>query len=350
MTVTLKDIALRSGLSVSIVSRVLNRKSRKYRISPDTEQRVLKTARGLNYRPNQLARGLRLKKTHTVGLIAPDISNTFFAAIIKSVQSVAHQLGYSLVVCDTDEDLQLEVEHVQLLHSKGVDGLIVLPVGQRYSHFEFLVRQATPLVIVDRVFDQLSTNTVVIDNRTGAREAVEHLIASGHRRIAIIQGLPGTYTNTERVRGYTDALEAHGIPVEETLIVGKDFRKQNGYVETKLLLGRKDRPTAIFTAGDLITLGALEALAEEGLEVPRDLSLVAFDDVESAEFFKCPITVVAQPKEMIGEVAVKLLIEQIKNSSKHETRHIVLKPDLVIRDSVAPVREASPFEALAESR
>ncbi len=349
VAITLKDIAQKSGLSVSIVSRVLNRKSEKYRISAETERRVLKTARELNYRPNQLARGLRLKKTHTVGLIAPDLSNPFFAAIIKSAQSVAHRLGYSLVVCDTDENLQLEMEHVNLLHSKGVDGLIVLPVGQRSSHFEFLVRQSVPLVIVDRVFDQLATNTVVIDNRTGAREAVEYLIRNGHRRIAIIQGLPGTYTSDGRVKGYLDALEAHGIPVDESLIVGKDFRKQNGYVETKLLLGRRDRPTAIFATGDMITLGALEAVAEEGIDVPRDLSIVAFDDVESAEFFKCPITVVAQPKEMIGEVAVKLLIDEMKSPANHETRHIVLKPDLVIRDSVAPVRQASQAEAMVES-
>jgi LacI family transcriptional regulator len=349
MAVTLKDIAQKSGLSVSIVSRVLNRKSRTYRISAETERRVLKTARELNYRPNQLARGLRLKKTHTVGLVAPDLSNPFFAAIIKSAQKVAHQLGYTLVVCDTDEDLQLEIEHVNMLHSKGVDGLIVLPVGQRSSHFDFLLKQSVPLVIVDRVFDQLATNTVVIDNRTGAREAVDHLIMHGHRRIAIIQGLPGTYTSQGRVQGYRDAFAAHRLAVDESLIVGKDFRKQNGYVETKLLLGRRDRPTAIFAAGDLITLGALDAISEEGLEIPRELSIVAFDDVESAEFFRCPITVIAQPKEMIGEVAAKLLIDQIRNPARHETRQIVLKPDLVIRESVAPVRQASPLEAVAES-
>lgn len=349
MAVTLKDIAKKSGLSVSIVSRVLNRQSEKYRISSDTTRKVLKTARELNYRPNQLARGLRLKKTHTLGLIAPDLSNPFFAAIIKSAQSVAHQFGYTLVVCDTDEDLQLEIEHVNMLHSKGVDGLIVLPVGQRSSHFDFLVKQSVPLVIVDRVLDHIVSNTVVVDNRSGAREAVEHLIAYGHRRIAIIQGLPGTYTSEGRVQGYLDAFAAHRIPVDDSLIVGKDFRKQSGYVETKLLLGRRNRPTAIFAAGDLITLGALEAIAEEGLEVPRDLSIVAFDDVESAEFFRCPITVVAQPKEMIGEVAVKLLIDQMKSPARHETRQIVLKPDLIIRESVAPVRQASPMETVAVS-
>src|SRR5512141_25463 len=150
MAVTLKDIAKKSGLSISIVSRVLNKKTAKYRISKETEKLVLRTARDLNYRPNQLARGLRLKKTHTIGLVAPDLSNPFFAYIIKSAQGVAHQLGYTLVVCDTDESLPLEVDHVNLLWSKGVDGMVVMPVGQKCQHLETLVKNGVPVVMVDR--------------------------------------------------------------------------------------------------------------------------------------------------------------------------------------------------------
>lgn len=337
MPATLHDIAKKSGLSVSTVSRILNKKSAKYRISEATEKLVQKTARELNYRPNQLARGLRLKRTHTIGLVAPDLSNPFFASIMKSAQVVAHGLGYSLIVCDTDENVQMEVEHVNLLYSKGVDGMIVLPVGQKNSHLAFFVEHAVPLVLVDRVFNDLTANTVLIDNYGGAREAVEFLISRGHSRIAIIQGLPSTYTSNERLRGYTDALSHHNIPIDETLILGKDFRKQNGYVETKFLLRRSDRPTAIFTTSDLITLGALEAIFEEGLEVPTDISVIAFDEVESADFFRCPITVIAQPKETIGEIAVKLLIEQIRSPKKLDPRQIVLKPHLIIRESVARV-------------
>jgi LacI family transcriptional regulator len=337
MAVTLKDIARRSGVSISIVSRVLNKKTARYRISRDTEKIVLKTARELNYRPNQLARGLRLKKTHTIGLVAPDLSNPFFAYIIKSAQTAAHQTGYSLVVCDTDEDLKLEIEHVSLLQSKGVDGLIVMPVGQKFQHFESLVNHHVPIVLVDRCFDEIATHTVVIDNYGGALEGVEYLIQNGHRRIAIIQGLPNTYTSRERFRGYQDAHKKHGIEIDESLVVGDDFRRQNGYIETKFLLRMSRRPTAIFTTSDLITLGALQALNEERLEIPKDLSIVAFDDVESAELFRCPITVVAQPKENIGEMAVKLLTDQIQNPNRYEPKHIVLKTELILRDSVARI-------------
>jgi LacI family transcriptional regulator len=303
----------------------------------------------MNYRPNQLARGLRLKRTHTIGLVAPDLSNPFFASIIKSAQVVAHGMGYSLIVCDTDENVQTEIEHVSLLLSKGVDGMIVLPVGQKSSHLSSLVEHAVPLVLVDRVFNDLAANTVIIDNYGGAREAVELLIAHGHRRIAIIQGLPSTYTSNERLRGYCDALVHNNIPIDENLILGKDFRKQNGYVETKFLLGRNERPTALFTTSDLITLGALEAIFEEGLEVPSDISVIAFDEVESADFFRCPITVIAQPRETIGEIAVKLLLEQVRSPKKLEPRRIVLKPHLISRASVAQIEihsEADPVIAL----
>jgi LacI family transcriptional regulator len=334
MATTLKDIARKSGLSVSIVSRVLNKKSAKYRISKETEHRVLRTAKEMNYRPNQVAVSLRLKKTHAIGLVAPDLSNPFFAFIIKSAQGAAHQLGYSLVVCDTDENPQLEVVQVNMLWSKGIDGLVVMPVGQDSHHFDPLIRNNVPIVMVDRSFDQLNASSVVIDNRAGAFEAVEHLIAKGHRRICIIQGLPDTSTCKGRLQGYMDALHKHGIPLDESLIVGHDFRRENGYIETKFILRSRTPPSAIFTTSDLITLGALQAISEEGLEVPKDISIVGFDDIESAEFFRCPITAVAQPKEHIGEIAVKLLVDHIKAQGEYEPKHIVLKPTLIVRNSV----------------
>jgi len=344
MAVTLKDIAERSGTSVTLVSRVLNKKAATYRISRQTEQLVLKTAKELKYRPNQLAVGLRLKKTHTLGLIAPDLSNPFFAYIIKSAQSVAHTMGYTLVVCDTDENLQLEIDHVSLLWSKGIDGLVVMPVGQKFGHLENLLMNGVPIVMVDRSFGELNASSVVIDNYAGAFEAVEYLISNGHTRIAIIQGLPDTFTSRGRLQGYKEALEKHGIPVDESLVVGKDFRRENGYIETKFLLRSSRRPTAIFTTSDLITLGALQAISEEGLEIPRDISIVAFDDIESAEFFRCPVTAVAQPKENIGEMAVKLLTDQIRCQGKYEPKHIVLKPTLIIRDSVGVVTRSTSVD------
>ncbi len=335
---TLNDIAERAGVSVSTVSRVLNKKAQRYRISPETEQRILKAAKELSYRPNDLARGLRLRKTNTIGLIAPDVSNPFFAYIIKRVQGVAHSMGYSLIVCNTDENLEQEIAHLNLLLRNRVDGLIAMPVGLRHEHYEDCVDKEIPLVLLDRCFDELSVRSVVVDNYGGSFEAMEHLIGFGHERIAMIQGLPGTYTNTARLNGYRDALEAHGLPFDDELVVGSDFRQENGYMETKLLLSMADRPTAIFATSDTITLGALQAIYEEGLSIPEDMSVVMFDDVDFAPYLRCPLTAVRQPKELMGEMAVKLLVDEIRGDrhGPHPAGNsrVVLKPRLVPRASV----------------
>ncbi len=341
MPVTLDDIARKAKISVSTVSRVLNDKTGKYRISKDTASRVRRAAKLLNYRPNQLARGLRLRKTHTIGLVVPDISNPFFAHVTRSVQTVAHDLGYSLVVCDTNENLALEIEHINLLRSKGVDGLVILPVGQEYHHLKSLVRNGTPLVVVDRCFDGLKSSSVVVDNYRGALEAVEYLICNNHRRIGIIQGLPNTFTSVSRLQGYKDALTKQGIPLDPSLIVGNSFRKENGYVQTKILLSMKNPPTAIFATSDLITLGVLQALAEENLNIPGDISLIAFDEVDFAPVLLCPLTTVAQPKESMGEIAVKLLVDHLKSGSKNDIKRIILKTKLVIRQSVRRLDDES---------
>ena len=335
MAATLNDVAERAGVSVSTVSRVLNNQGAKYRISAETEAAIRQSARELQYRANHLARGLRLKKTNSIGVIAPDISNPFFAHIVKRIQSAAHALGYSIVVCHTDENSALEVEQVGLLQRKRVDGLIAMPVGVESEHLREWVERGPPLVLVDRCFDDLGAPSVCVDNYHGAYEATEHLIRAGHTRIGLIQGLPGTYTSNARLRGYRDALEAHGLPVAEELLVGADFRQETGYVEAKLLLRLPEPPTALFAASDLIMLGVLEALAEEGCEVPRDISLIAFDDFDFAPHLRCPLTVVSQPKEMMGELAVKLLAERL-NGGRRDGGLVVLKPKLIVRESVAP--------------
>jgi LacI family transcriptional regulator len=345
MSATLSDIAKKSGISVSTISRVLNGKAEKFRIADQTARLVIRTAEELNYRPNQLARGLRLKKTHTIGLLVPDISNPFFAYITRSVQRAAHKFGYSLIVCDTDDNLEFEQEHLHLLTSKGTDGLLIMPIGQKFEHIKGALNKERPMVLMDRSFDELDTNCVVVDNYAGAYKAVEHLITFGHTRIAIIQGLPNTNTNNARVRGYRDALAQHAIPVDENLIVGNDYRKENGYIETKFLLNLANPPTAIFTTSDLITLGALQALSEEKHSIPEDVSIVSFDDIDFAPYLMAPLTTVRQPKEIMGEIAVKLLVDDIKSGGMRERTKIVLQPQLIVRKSVKLLKPA--FNAAA---
>lgn len=334
MAATINDIAAKAHVSVSTVSRVLSKQAKKYRISKNTEQLVLKTAKELNYRPNHIARGLRLKKTQTIGLLVPDISNPFFAYVTRIIQTFAYRIGYSLIVCNTDENIKTEIEQIELLRSKGVDGFIIMPVGVKYNHLEELLYDNIPLVLLDRCFDELETNSVVVNDYKGAFEAVEHLLAFGHKRIAIVQGLANTYTNSARVKGYKDALMKYKIPIDEDLIVGNDFRKENGYIETKILLKLENPPTALFTTSDLITIGALQAITEEGYKIPDNISIVSFDDTDFAPFLSAPLTAVSQPKELMGEVAVKLLIEDMKNKGQKEKKRIVLDSKLIVRNSV----------------
>jgi len=345
MLVTLNDIAKRARVSVTTVSRVLNKKTENYRISSKTEKKVIKAAQDLNYYPNQLARGLRLKKTHTIGLVVPDISNPFFAYVTRTIQKQAYDFGYSLIVCNTDENQETEIEQVQLLRSKAVDGYIIMPVGVQYNHLTELLESSKPLVLLDRCFKNLSTNSVVIDNFSGAYEATQYLLEMGHVQIAIIQGLINTSTNSERVQGFIQALADQGIKADENYIVGNDFRKENGYVETKLLLNQENKPTAIFSMSDLITLGALEAIYEQKLSIPEDISIISFDDIDFAPFLKAPLTAVKQPKELMGQVAVKILISDIKNKCKTKKQKIILKPELIIRKSVRSLKQEYPLKS-----
>lgn len=337
MPVTLNDIAEKADLSVSTVSRILNDKADQYSISGKSKRLVLKIANELDYKPNALARALRLKKTLSLGLIVPDISNPFFAYVTRSIQRTAHQLGYSVIVCDTDENQELEIEHINLLRSKGIDGLIMMPAGQSCDHLKVLDQEGLPLVLLDRYFEELDTHCVLVDNYNGALNATEHLIEHGHTRIAVNQGLPFSSTNKDRIKGYEAALNRHEISIERSLIVGEDFREESGYRAAKCILTMEEPPSAIFALSDLITLGTYKAIYEADLKIPDDISLVSFDDVDFSPYLASPLTAVAQPRQAMGEAAVRILVDLMEDDTESDgkIKHNVLQPNLIVRGSVA---------------
>jgi LacI family transcriptional regulator len=339
MRATLKDIAKRTGFSVSTISRVLHDSSKKYKISEATRQKIKKTAEDLGYRPNTLARGLRLQRTNEIGIVIPDISNPFFSAFVKSFATELRRVGYNFIVYESDETIALERASIKSLLEKRVDGLIVASVGQDFSHLLKLCESGVPLVTVDRCFEELDVDSVSVDNVKGTMLAVNHLIGEGHRRIAFIRGLEGTYASEARLHGYKLALKQAGVAIDDRLIVGDDFRSMNGYVETKLLLKMDPPPTAIFTAGDLIALGALEACREGGARIPGDISLVTFDDPVFASYLSPALTAVEQPIAKMAEMAVAMLCRRIR-TPEEPRRHVLLEPKLNIRNSVA--RLATP--------
>ncbi len=341
-TATLKTIASRVGTSVSTVSRVLAGQGERYRISSETASRIRAVAEELNFSPNLLAKGLRLRRTHTIGLVIPDISNPFFAAITRIVTVEARNRGYSLLLCDTQEDGAREVEAIALLQNRMIEGLIVLPVGQQGGHLAGLAGGPLPVVLVDRYFPQLPLPYVACDNRQGALIATRHLLERGHRRIACITGLPGTTPNEDRIAGYRAALAEAGIAVDERLIAGGTFGSRTGYQEGRLLVNRCKDLTAILALSNLIGLGVLQALSEEGIDIPGRISLISFDDQPYAAYLATPMTAIRQRNEEMGELAVKLLFERIAGRGAPAAEGILLPTELIIRQSVRDLRTPLP--------
>ena len=331
---TLKTIAEKLNVSVSTVSRALSGQAKKYRISQQTASVIREEAEKLNFTPNQLARGLRLKKSHSIGLMIPDISNPFFSRLARYIERELRKSGYAVFLCDTEENTAIEVQSLNYMRTREVDGVIISPVGQSNAHLAKMYKEELPIVIVDRYFPNIMLPYVTSDNFKGAREGVTYLLENGHRTIACIQGIPGSAPNIDRVKGYRTAHERFDVAVDSNLIVGDNFGERNGYLQMKLLLSRPKRPTSLFSVGNLITLGALRAIAEEGLKVPDDISIVSFDEQPYSGFLATPMTTIAQQNDAMGQIAVSLLLRQIEATEHTDPEAILLPTRLIKRNSV----------------
>ena len=331
---TLKALADELELSTCTVSRVLNGKGEQYRIAEVTKNRVLEHARVRGFSPNLVARGLRMKKTNAIGLVLPDLSNPFFAKVARSVADEAHRNKYTLEVCDSQDSTDLEIEILSLLRDRQVDGMVLCPVGNESKHLISLALGDSTVVMVDRYFANLKLPYVSSDNVKGAESATQHLIDYGHRQIACLQGLPSAITNVHRLDGFRRALRSKSIRFNKKMILGDGFTLESGYLSTRNLIKQDRSVTAILALSNQIALGALKAIAEAGLSVPEDISLVTFDTIEGVEFFATPLTTVSQSAREIGERAAVMLFERIQNPGEHEAEHIIMPTKLTSRQSV----------------
>lgn len=331
---TLVSIAERSGCSISTVSRVLSGNAAKYRISQRTVARVTEEVKRCNYTPSLLAKGLRTNRTDTIGLLIPNIENSFFAGVAGVViRESRNYYNYKVVVVDTQEDERNEQDGLSALLARRVDGIVAAPCGSNAELFASVQEGGMPLVLIDRYLpDAGMLSYVTTDNYRGAVMATEYLLENGHRRIACIQGTPHSMPVRDRVRGFGDTLRAHGLG-DRIVVTGEDFSVQNGYLETKLALAREERPTAIFALSNLILLGVVKAVHESGLRIPDDISVVSFDDNMLFNYLDPAITCIGQPTDEIGTLAVKLLIRAIREPGAAPS-HLHLPPSLIIRRSV----------------
>lgn len=334
--VTIKHIAKKLGISVTTVSRVLNGLGEQHRISKNTIDLVTLTAKKLNYSPNHIAKGLRLKKSSTIGLIVPDITNVWFAQLALGIESEGRKHHYNIFLCNSNDDIIAEKKSIDLLQNWMVDGIIIAPIGLESEHLEKAAKRGTPLVLIDRFFDDIDLPYITSNDFEGSKEATQYLINNGHKRIACFQGITDTSTNTQRINGYKQALKINKIPFDPLLMMGEDFGFDNGYNCAKKLIKNltKSKVTAIFSMGNQITLGTLKALKEEGLNIPNDISIISFDEQIYSDLLFTPLTTVSHMNENIGDLAIKMLLTQLDKKNKRNPKNLVLKSELIIRNSV----------------
>jgi len=329
---TLKQIAKDLNISVSTVSRILNGKGKESRISDATVASVLKYAQEVGYSPNLIAKGLQASQTFTIGLMVPDIANPFFATMAKNIEKWASRAQYSIILIDSDEDV--ETEKIQVLNMIGrkVDGIIVAPVGDSYQHFTKIVEKKVPLIFIDRYFTESTIPYISSDNYQGSYDAAQELIASGHTRICLISGSSANELVQERTQGYIDALKNAGIEVCDELMVGNSFSIQNGLESTKSVLQLKSPPTAIFAMNNLIGFGVLKAVKELGLKIPQAVSLIIFDNHPYLSLLNPSISTVKQNSEKIGEMAVKAILKEINQD--FDIISMRIPTELILRESI----------------
>jgi LacI family transcriptional regulator len=346
--VTLKDVALRSGFAATTVSCVLNNAPHAKYMAEESKARIRKAAKELGYRPNPLARALRVKRSRTIGVVVFDITDPYCAEIVRGVENGFYQTGdYLPILIDVQNDRARFRRFTDMLLEWSVDGLITLgnSIYPENDLIETLRQSQIPVVVIGRELEVDTVSSVTGDNESGAAVLMEHLYALGHRRIAFIRGPRVFIDSSQRWRGIEAFARKVGLPLRESLIVELNLRNvghKGGYELTRRLVRKGEEFTAILAHDDLTAIGATLALSEAGREVPRDCSVTGFDDVPTAAYGNPPLTTIHQDMEKQGSVGVDILLEALRfseNPSKIVPVHRRVTPHLVIRGSTAPPRE-----------
>jgi LacI family transcriptional regulator len=329
---TIADVARRAGVSTMTVSRVLNNSGY---ASEETRSRVVAAVAELGYMPDGPARSLRVKRTQTLALVLTDITNPFFTTVARGVEDAASAEGYSVMFCNTDESEEEEARYVRMLLERQVDGILLVPASASSRSFDAALTRGKPVVALDRAVHGAQVDTVRCDSEGGAQQAARHLLALGHREIAVLAGSREVSVTVERVRGAQRAFADAGLTLsEERILYGKP-ETGSGAEMARAALALDPRPTAFLATNNFIAVGAFAALRELNLRVPEDVSLAGFDDLPAALLFDPFLTVVSQPAYEMGRGGAELLLARLRGAGPDETQDIVLPTQLVVRRSTA---------------
>ncbi|AZO93176.1 LacI family DNA-binding transcriptional regulator [Halocella sp. SP3-1] len=330
---TMEDIAKEARVSKSTVSRALGDDPR---VNENTRKRIKKLAKKMNYQPHKAAQALANKNTNVIGIVFPkiprSIADPFFLEFLQGIGEVAVVSGYSLTLLNDSSDNNDYNKLEKIFHKHNVDGIILTEPRTNDSRVTYLKKEGLPFVFLGNPMGDQDAYWVETDNRSGAYQAVDYLIKAGHKRIATITGPMGLVAGKYRLQGYKDALLDKGLAVNPDFIINADFTQKGAYRAAKKLLLSKDF-TAIFAANDLMALGAIKALKEQGLTIPGDIAIMGYDGIQIGEFIDPPLTTISQPGKKMGEIATELLLKLIQGEYISEN-HVLLSPELIVRDSV----------------
>ena len=331
---TIRDVANKAGVSKTTVSHVIN--ATRF-VEEETRQRVIQAIQELNYRPSAAARSLTTKRTGTVGIVVSDASNPFFGELLLGVEEVLRPQNFALIICNTNETLEYEAHYLNLLLNQRVDGIIAAATSQPWVELSKAEVQHTPIVFVDRTFENLQDYYVGVDNRAGAYQGTQHLIQCGYREIGILAGLDRLSTMRERLDGYCQALQDAGLSLNEKWIIPSQLSVDGGRQAMRELFEQPDVPEAVFINNNLLALGALLEIRETNLDCPKDVGIVSFDDHPWAAVSCPPLTVVQQPTGKIGQVSAEMILALINNQPLVEKR-VILDCNIVERQSCRPIQ------------
>ena len=333
--VTLRDVAVSAGVHPATASRALNPETR-ILVSEETARRVLDAAEALGYHPNPVARSLRTRRSHTVGVLIPDLNNPLFPPIVRGLEDRLAAAGYVALIGNTDSDDQREQMVFEQMRARHVDGLVLATARLHHPLLAEASRAELPVVLINRLAQDYSFPSVSVDNERGVRMAVGHLAGLGHRRIAHIAGPQEMSTGLSRYRGFVTAMESSGLQVDSDLVVfAKAFTVEEGLRCARLLLDRGSGCTAIAAGNDMLAVGCYAALDEAGLSCPEDMSVVGFNDMPFIDRLRPPMTTVRFPHYQVGTEAAQLLLERIAEHAG-PVKILYLAPELIIRGSTAP--------------
>lgn len=326
---TIKDVAARAGISYTTVSHVVNGTRP---VSDQVRRKVEAAIAELGYVPSGVARSLRARATGTLGLLVPNASNPYFAELARGIEDHAERNGYSVILCNSDDDIDKQLRYLRVLLERRIDGLIVATVASDAAFAQALANLQVPLVLVDRSLEGVNADQLRVDHEQGAYLANRHLLELGHRRIVCIGGPASTQVAQLRAAGYQRALDEAGVAAQA--VVDCPFTSPAGHAAAQMLLAAEPRPTAIFAGNDMIALGVLRAAAERGLQVPQQLSVVGFDDIEVSRYLHPALTTVGQCIGALGEQVAARLLERIRTPDLAVTQRLI-EPILLLRESSA---------------